>query len=46
MTDFRERYDRAQSDLYGLGTALVTPFKEDLSVDYDNPCPVLSEPSA
>lgn len=35
MTDFRERYDRAQSDLYGLGTALVTPFKEDLSVDYE-----------
>ena len=35
MTDIRERYDRAQSDLYGLGTALVTPFKEDLSVDYE-----------
>ena len=35
MTDIRERYDRALTDLYGLGTALVTPFKEDLSVDYE-----------
>mgnify|MGYP002521364117 FL=1 len=35
MTDIRERYDRAQTDLYGLGTALITPFKSDLSIDYE-----------
>lgn len=35
MTDFRNLYDNALTSLYGLGTALVTPFQEDLSVDYE-----------
>lgn len=35
MTDTQERYTAALTRLKGLGTALITPFKSDESVDYE-----------